>query len=125
MKIIKIRIIATGILILFTIISGIWLSKLGRPLNVVIFAIHKIIALLTTILTVIIIYQLQKNIKLSNVELILIAVTGLIFLIALISGALLSFEKPVNLILLTIHKLTPFLIVVSTALTIYILETGR
>ncbi len=125
MKTIEIRIIGTGILILFTIISGIWLSRLGRPLNVAIFAIHKIIALLTIILTVITIYYLQKNVKLKNIELILMVVTGLIFLFAFVSGAILSFEKPVNLIILTIHKVTSFLIVISTTLTIYILVTGR
>ena len=121
METIKLGIIITGILILITIITGIWLSKLGRPLNTVIFAVHKIVPIFTIIYMAIIVFRLQKNIEAGNKELILIIITGLIFLFAFVSGALLSFEKPVNFILLVIHKIMSFLIVISSVLTFYIL----
>ncbi|HUS87441.1 MAG TPA: hypothetical protein VMW76_09385 [Bacteroidales bacterium] len=113
--------IITIILFAFIILSGIWLTKSGRPLNTVLFSIHKILAIIAIILTVITIYHLQKGIDLRNPELILILATGVFFLLELVSGALLSFDSLVNETVLTIHKITPSLIVISTVLTIYFL----
>jgi hypothetical protein len=125
MKTVEVRIIINVILVLVTIISGIWLSRLGRPLNTPLFTVHKIIALLTIILTVIIVYQLQKNIELSNIELILIIASAIFFLLAFVSGALLSFDKLAVGILQMIHKVTPLLLVISTGLAIYLMAKGR
>ncbi len=125
MKTLEVRIIINVILVLVTIISGIWLSRLGRPLNTPLFTVHKIIALLTIILTVIIVYQLQKNIELSNIELTLIIVSAIFFLLAFVSGALLSFDKFAVGIIRMIHKVTPLLLVISTGLTVYLLAKGR
>ena len=125
MKTIELKIIVTGILVICAIISGIWLSKLGRPLNLVIFNFHKIISLLALISTAITIYHLQKNAELRNLEIILIIVTALVFLIAFVTGALLSFDKPVNNTILAVHKVTPFLIVASGTLIIYMMARGK
>jgi len=119
------KIIITGILILIIIVSGIWLSRLGKPYNVALFTIHKIISILAIISTVITIYHLQKPIEISNIEWVLMILTGLLFLMAFVTGALMSFEKPVHAIISITHKITPFLIVISTALIIYLLATGR
>ena len=44
---------APGIAFLMTLISGLWLSRAGKPLNVAIFNIHKLIALAAVVLAVI------------------------------------------------------------------------
>jgi len=113
------KIIGTGLLFLFTIVTGIWLSNSGKPLNALIFNIHKLIALGSVIFTVILIRNLLKDIEIKTVILTLIIVTGLFVLTLFISGALLSLGKPVNNIILTIHGVTPILTVVTTAMTIY------
>jgi hypothetical protein len=125
MKAFELKIIINAILVLTTILSGIWLSRLERPLNTPVFTIHKIIAILTIILTAIIIYQLRKNVDLSNIDLILIIVTGLIFIIVFVTGGLLSFDKLENEVLQIVHKVTPLLLIISTGLTIYMLAKGR
>jgi hypothetical protein len=121
MSTISFRIIVIGFLFLFTIISGLWLSNSGRPLNTIIFTIHKLIALAAVTFTAIVIHNLLNMIGTDNVTLILIMVTGLFVLTLFISGAFLSFEKPVNNILLTIHKVTPILTVISIAVIMYLL----
>jgi len=115
------KIIGTGLLFLFTIVTGIWLSNSGKPLNALIFNIHKLIALGSVIFTVILIRNLLKDIEIKTVILTLIIVTGLFVLTLFISGALLSLGKPVNNIILTIHGVTPILTVVTTAMTIYLI----
>jgi len=115
------KIIGTGLLFLFTIVTGIWLSNSAKPLNTLIFNIHKLIALGSVIFTVIVIRNLLKDVEIKTVILILIIVTGLFVLTLFISGALLSLGKPVNNIILTIHSVTPIPTVVTIAITIYLI----
>ena len=115
------KIIGTGLLFIFTIVSGIWLSNSGKPLNTLIFNIHKLIALVSVIFITIVIRNLLKNVEINNVILTLIIVTGLFVLTLFISGALLSLGKPVNNIILTIHSVTPIPTVITIAMTIYLI----
>jgi len=101
------KIIGTGLLFLLTIVTGIWLSNSGKPLNTLIFNIHKFTALASVIFIAIVIRNLFKNVEINHVILTLIIVTGLFVLTLFISGALLSLGKPVNNIILTIHSVTP------------------
>ena len=115
------KIIVTGIFFIVMIVSGIWLSKLGRPLNNGVFTIHKLISLLTIVFSVITVYQLQKNIELRNIDVVFIIITGIAFLVSFVSGALLSFDNLVNKFILTFHKTSPVLLVISIAILIYLL----
>ncbi len=116
----------TGGLFLFTLLSGVWLSHSGRPLNVAIFTIHKLIALATVIAAGVTIYNLHKITEMRPiVEISAIIITGLLFLFLFITGALLSFDKPVSQAILAIHRITPFLAALSTAATLYLLASGR
>lgn len=119
------KIIGSGLLILFTIVTGIWLSNSGKPLNALIFNIHKLVALASVILIVLVIRNLLKNVEINNVILTLIIVTGLFILLLFISGALLSFGKPVNNIILTMHSVVPIPTVITTAMIIYLLVSRK
>ncbi len=118
---ISVKIIGTGLLFLFTIAAGIWLSNSGKPLNTLIFTTHKLIALSAVILTAIVIYKQLKNVKIGNVILILITAAALSVLALFISGILLSLEKPVNNMMLAVHRITSILTVLTTAVIIYLL----
>jgi len=120
MSTITFKIIIIGLLFLFTIVSGVWLSNSGKPLNTIIFTLHKLIALAAVIFTAIVIHNLLNIVGVENVILILIMVTGLFVITLFLSGALLSLGKPVNDILLTIHKVIPILTVISIALIMYL-----
>ena len=119
------KIISSGLLFFFTIVTGIWLSNSGKPLNSLILNIHKLIALGSVIFIVIVIRNLLKNAGSSQVLLSLIIMTGLFVLALFVSGALLSLGKPVNNIILTIHAVTPIPAVITTAMIIYLLLSRK
>jgi hypothetical protein len=114
------KFLTPGIIFLLTLVSGLWLSRTGKPLNTAIFTIHKLIALATVIFTGMAIYNLIKNTQIQFLIAALIVVVALCVLALFVSGALLSRDKPLNDNLLTIHKAAPFLVVISIVATLYI-----
>jgi hypothetical protein len=58
---INLKIILAGVLFILSIIIGIVLSRLGRPLNPMVSAIHKLLALASLVFLVIVIYSLFKT----------------------------------------------------------------
>jgi hypothetical protein len=121
----QLRVVGAGLLYLFIFLSGIWLSKSGKPFNVIILTIHKLISLAAVVFLVITIYQINQVAKLSAIESIVSVVTGLLFLGTIISGGLLSTDKPMPAAILTMHQITPFLTVLSTAVTLYLLLSRK
>jgi hypothetical protein len=111
-----------GLFFVFVFLSGIWLSRSGKPLNGIILTAHKLISLAAVVFLAITIYQLNQASSLSAMGLIAGAVTGLFFLGAIITGGLLSTGKPVPAAVLTAHQAAPFLTVLSTAATLYLLR---
>jgi hypothetical protein len=67
------------------------------------------------------IYQKNQVATLGATELVASAVTGFVFLGTGISGGILSTDKPKPGSLLRVHQIAPFLTVLSTALTVYLL----
>jgi hypothetical protein len=113
-----------GIVFLLTLVFGIWLSLLGKPYNGILFNIHKLVALGTVIVMV---NQLSKMLKSADslaLVIALLVLAGLCVVALFASGALLSMDKLDYALMLTIHRVTPFLLVISMVLTIYLL-TGR
>jgi hypothetical protein len=120
------RQVIAGLLFLFTLISGVWLSNSGKPLSVAIITIHKLIALATVIAIAVNVYPLYTAADIRTfLELVLIAVTGLAFLALFISGALLSLGKPLQGAVLGIHQVAPLLALAFSAMTIYMLVSSK
>ena len=120
----QMRIVGTGLFFLFIFLSGIWLSRTGRPLNVGISTIHKLIALAAGVFLLVTIYQRNRLVPLGATEWIAIVVTGLCFLVVVASGGLLSSEEPMPVAVLRVHQIVPVLTVLSTGATLY-LVLGR
>jgi hypothetical protein len=123
-----------GLLLILTLVSGVWLSHSGKPFNSMIFTIHKLLALATVIIIGVNVYHLYRAMDANTlVALGVIAVSGLLFLALFISGAvlslipagLLSLEKPASEAILRIHQVTPLLALVSAMGTIYLLAAGK
>lgn len=113
--------IVAGLLFLLIFLSGIWLSRSGRPLNVGLSTVHKLISLAAGIFLLVTIYQRNRVIPLSALEWIAIVVTGLCFLGTVASGGLLSTDKPAPVTLLRVHQVVPVLTLFSSAVTLYLL----
>jgi hypothetical protein len=114
------RVVGAGLFFLFIFLSGFWLSRSGKPFNGVILTIHKLIALAAAVFLVITMYRINRTATLSGAAAATVVVTGLFFLGAGITGGLLSIDKPMPAAILTIHQITPFLTVLSTAVTLYL-----
>lgn len=118
--------VTVGLLLLATLLSGLWVSYLGRPLNGLVFGIHKLIAVATIFVIGRHLYHLQQALGTRTfVELALIVATGLLFLALLVSGSVLSFEKPARPIFLRIHQIVPLLAVAASASSLYLLASSK
>jgi hypothetical protein len=119
-----VRAIVAVLSFLLIFLSGIWLSRSGRPLNVGISTIHKLIGLAAGIFLLVTIYQRNRPVPLNATEWIAIVVTGLCFLGTVASGGFLSSDKPMSVALLRVHQIVPVLTLLSSGATLY-LVLGR
>ena len=115
------KVILSGLLLLLSIIFGIWLSQTGKPLNQFIFTIHKLLALASVIFAGIVIYNLHKNLDINAISIALIVIIIIFFIALFTTGVLLSFEKPMPASILLIHKIGSVLIAIMAIISIYLL----
>jgi hypothetical protein len=118
------RFIIPGIVFVLTLVSGVWLSRSGKPLNTGIFTVHKLIALGAVVATAIQAYHALKGGEIQAILSALIILIGLSVVALFVTGALMSANKPAYNMLLFIHKVSAVLALVAGAVTIYLL-TGR
>ncbi len=103
------------------ILSGLWLSRTGRPLNVLLLTIHKLISLAAVVYLVFTVVRIHQVTPLNAMEMIASAVTLILFLTLIATGGLLSAARPMPGIVLKIHQIVPGLVFISTAITLYLL----
>ena len=114
--------VIAGLFFLFILLSGFWLSLIGKPYSMIIITIHKLIGLAIGIYLAISVYRLHQAGQLSPVGIAAIVVTIMLFIGLVTTGGLLSTEKPVPLVVSMIHKRFPYLTVLSSGVTIYLLS---
>jgi hypothetical protein len=124
MSMTQLRVIGAGLCFLFIFLSGMRLSRSGKPFNSAILTIHKLISLAVAIFVVATVHQMNQVAALSTVELAAGVVTGLLFLGTGICGGLLSTDQPKPAAIFAMHRIAPYLTVLSTAATLYLLS-GR
>ena len=119
------RVIGAVLAIVVIFVSGYWLGNTGEPYSTIILTIHKLLGLAVGILLVSIVYQTSRASGLGGVEVLAVVVTGLIFIGLAVTGGLLSTDKKMPVVVSLIHKIAPFLAVLSSAGTVYLLLGGR
>ena len=121
------KLIAAGILFLFTLISGVIVSRSGRPLNVGLVTIHKLIAVGAVVLIAMAVNQLYKTMDgKAFIEMSIMILSGILFLALIATGALLTREEmQLPELVLRIHQVAPLLALASSAFTIFLLVRGR
>ncbi|QGY47472.1 hypothetical protein GM418_28520 [Maribellus comscasis] len=101
--------IISGALTLLLIVSGVWLRKNGEPYKTDIFTIHKLAIVALVVFVVLIYINHLKTFSFNGTGFILFIISDVIFLVAFISGALLSFEKIVSYQLKIVHRLVSWI----------------
>jgi hypothetical protein len=115
------KILITGAFFVFILASGFWLSRLGRPINTIVLTIHKLISVAAVVYLVINVYRINQVTPLTTLEIVACAVAILLFLVMIATGGLLSVEKEMPAFVHTIHRVTPYLVILSTATALYLL----
>jgi hypothetical protein len=128
------RIAVTGLLLLITLLSGVWLRRnltlndprpSGKPVTGADSAVHKLVALATGIIPAVTIRNLHRGIEFRSIELTAVIVAGLLFLLMVVSGSLLSLGKARNDEIMALHKAGSLLTVIAISGVIYLLTRGR
>jgi hypothetical protein len=107
-------------LILF--LSGFRLTKTGKPYQAFLLTIHKLISLGILIFIIINIFNTQKDGNLTATLLTSGIITGILFLLTIVSGGMVSFEKPMPVIFTKIHHTLPYLNLISSIITLFLLS---
>jgi len=118
----QLRVAGAGLSFLFILLSGFWLSRTGKPYSGIILTVHKLISLAAVIWLGITVRRINQAGALSAIGLLAAIVSGLFFLGTMVTGGLLSIGKPMPAIVLRLHRITPYLTVLSTAATLYFLR---
>jgi succinate dehydrogenase/fumarate reductase cytochrome b subunit len=115
------RLVGAGLLFLFIFLSGFWLSGSGNPYNVAASTIHKLLGVGAAVLLVVTMVQVSRVGRLSGIQVVAAVVTGLLFLSLVASGGLLMIEREVPAAVQKVHHIAPYLTVLSTAASLYLL----
>jgi hypothetical protein len=119
------KLIISGIFIVFIILSGLWLSRAGKPNNVLILAIHKLISLGVIVYLATTIYQFHRVTPLSPIEMAISAVTFLLIIVLFITGGLLSTANTCPAVVRKTHQIAPYMLLLSTAVNMYIIQIPK
>jgi hypothetical protein len=108
---------------LFLIIFGLgyWLSRLVKPYPVMLLTVHKLFGLGALIYLIVSLVRLNRVAPLSPLTLVFAAAGGVFFVATIVTGGLVSIEKPLPVIVGWLHKVTPYLTLTSTAATLWLL----
>ena len=121
----QIRIVAIALLFLVIFASGYWLSHSGKPRHAAILTIHKLASLAAVVFLGVVAYQTNRVTSLGAVEWTALVSAGALFLGTMATGGLVSLSNPMPAAISTLHRMTPFLIALSTAIALYLLLGRR
>jgi hypothetical protein len=115
----------SGLFFTLIFIIGFWLSRSGKPYNGILFNAHKLTVLATVVYLTVTIYKVHQAQPLGSVQITASAVTAACFLVTILTGGLGSLEKAMPAILLKIHRLVPYLTLLSSAASLYLVFGGK
>lgn len=114
------KLIYTALLFGIIFVFGFWLNRTGKPYNTIIFTIHKLITLAAVVFLAVTLYRVHQVSPLGTLQVAAVVVTALCFVAAMVSGGLLNIEKEMPIFVLRLHQVMPYMALLSTALTLYL-----
>lgn len=115
------KFVVTGLFLVFIILSGFLLSRTGRPLNVLILTVHKLIAVGAVVYLTVTLYRAYRMGALGPLTIAAGGVTILFFAVMIATGGLLSMAKPVPAAILRTHQIAPYLVLLANSASLYLL----
>lgn len=102
------------------VLSGFVLRGSEKPYNVAVFTIHKLVAVGVLVFLAVTVYRTHRDGALGAGELTVSAITGLLFISTVVTGAALSLERSVAPVFSTLHQLLPVGTVLGAGVTLYL-----
>ena len=114
-------VLVTLALLCLVFVLGFVLQRRGRPHNVLLLTAHKLIALAALILRALTVIRINQATPLDTAALVAAAATGVFFVAAIISGGLVSTDRPAPALARALHWATPFVTIACVAATFILL----
>ena len=115
---IEMKLLVNAILVVLTVLAGIFIHKTGKPYNKLIFSIHKLTTIGFVVFSSIMIFN-HVNLNEIGIYISTFIILSVISILALfVSGALLSLDKFYDRMLL-IHRASTFTFIIFFSVTIY------
>lgn len=121
MSAVQVRVVGVALALLLILVSGILVSRKGKPYNTALFTVHKLVGLAAGVLLAVTVYQAHQAAPLGVVEVSAVVATVLLFAATVAAGGLLSVDKEAPAAALKLHQVLPIFAVLSTAGTLYLL----
>lgn len=120
-----VRVVGAGAFFLLIFASGFWLSRSGKPYGMALFTVHKLIALAAMIYLGWTAYQAHQVAPLSPLQIAALAATLTCAVAMFVTGGLLSIEKAMPPVVLLVHKVFPYLTLLSAGAALFLLLAGK
>jgi cytochrome b561 len=108
---------AITVLFIIVFLLGFLLRRSGKPYNGLMLTVHKLISLAVLILVILVVYRFNQATPLDSTALLTAVLTVVFFVAAIISGGLVSLDRPTSPIARALHWMTPFLTIGGVAAT--------
>jgi hypothetical protein len=115
------KLLISVLFFIFIFIFGYWLNRTGKPYSTGLLNLHKLIGLAAGVFLGVSVYRMANASPVNTLDTVAIVVTVLFFLSLVITGGLLSIDKPMPQVVSLIHKSVPYLTVASTGVRIHTL----
>lgn len=114
-----------GLFFISILLSGFILSRAGRPINVFFLTVHKLISVGVVVFLAITVYRINQVTPLNSLEIAACVITLAFFITLVATGGLLSTAKTMPTAILKVHQIMPYLAIISTGISLYLLLTHR
>jgi hypothetical protein len=125
MNILHFRFVSAGLFFLLILPSGLWLSQSGKPYGPLLFNIHKLLGFGLFVFLAINVYRVNQAAPLNALQLTACLLAALFFAATIVTGGLVSLPKAMPAVVPLFHRLLPYLTVLSTTVSIYLLVRPR
>lgn len=110
--------LAIAAMIAVVFVLGFVLQRRGRPRHVLLLTAHKLIAVAALVLMAITVIRAHRAAPLDAVALVAAIATAVFFVVAIISGGLVSTDKPAPAVARALHWVAPFVTVAGAVATL-------